>query len=398
MNGFPVYTVSDITQLLKEIIEGAFPRLSIEGEISNFRPASTGHWYFTLKDSQAAISAVMFKNRIFRTKLKPREGMKVRVSGSLSLYAPRGSYQVICESIDEIGSGDILQELEERKRRLAAEGLFDPERKRPIPLIPKHVAVITSPTGAALRDILQVIGRRNAGLTVSVLPAAVQGEAAAGQLTDMLSYAIDHQIGEVIILGRGGGSVEDLLPFSDELLVRLIADSPIPVISAVGHEIDWALSDYAADLRAPTPSAAAELVTAEAGAVSERVNTAAEQVIREMHRKTELLRMKLQMVNTEAMTERITRRIDEHHLQVHDHTTVITELISTQRGEFRHRMELARRAIELSSPKGLLERGWSLTVDERTGNPVTTIEQITEGMRVRTHVTDGSFISEVREV
>ncbi len=393
-----IYTVSDITQLLKEIIEGAFSRITIEGEISNFRPASTGHWYFTLKDRNAAISAVMFKNRIFRQQIKPQEGMKVRITGSLSVYAPRGSYQIICDSIEKIGTGDILQRLEERKRQLAAEGLFDQERKRAIPLMPKHVAVITSPTGAALRDILQVMRRRNAGITVSILPAAVQGEAAASHLVHMLQTAIDNRIGDVIIIGRGGGSVEDLLPFSDEMVVRMIADSPIPVISAVGHEIDWALSDYAADLRAPTPSAAAELVTAETGALNDRITDFKGQLIHEMRRSIDLMRLRMSNASSDTLVERITHKIDDHHMRITDHHDRIQEYMFNCMRVRSHAIELSKRTLESSSPKALLSRGYSLLTEQSSGLPITSIDEISEGMLLETHIADGAIISEVKEV
>ncbi len=393
-----IYTVTDITQLLKEIIEGAFSKITIEGEISNFRPASTGHWYFTLKDRKAAISAVMFKNRIFRQQLRPHEGMKVRITGALSVYAPRGTYQIICDTIEKIGTGDILQKLEERKRQLAAEGLFDQERKRSIPLMPKHVVLITSPTGAALRDILQVMRRRNAGITISILPAAVQGEAAAAHLVNMLQIAIDNKIGDVIIIGRGGGSVEDLLPFSDEMVVRMIADSPIPIISAVGHEIDWALSDYAADLRAPTPSAAAELVTAEMGAVISQITNHRGQLIHEMRRKSDLLRLRFGAVSSETMKERTTHRIDEYHMRISDHHDRMQEYMYERIRQRAHALELSKRTLETSSPKALFSKGYALMTEERSGKPITSIEDAVEGMILKTHIADGAIISEVKEV
>ena len=253
------YSVYEITAQIKAILEKGFGNVSVEGEISNFRPSSAGHLYFTLKDEKASIQAVMFKGRSRYLSFIPKDGMTVKAEGSISVYEQRGSYQIIIEDMSLAGEGNILKMLEERKRRLAAEGLFDTERKKKLPLFPNRIAVITSPTGAAVRDIINVIKRRNEKTGIVILPAVVQGDEAAPVLIRQLKIADEKKLGDVIIIGRGGGSLEDLLPFSDEGLVRAIADCKTPIISAVGHEIDWALSDFAADMRAPTPSAAAEL-------------------------------------------------------------------------------------------------------------------------------------------
>ena len=231
----------------------------MKGEISNFRPSSTGHIYFTLKDEHASISAVLFKGKSRYLSFNPKDGMKIRAKGSLSVYAQRGSYQIVIDSMEETGSGDILKLIEQRKRALAEEGLFDSERKQNIPYFPRCIGVVTSPTGAALRDVLQILNRRNPKVSVIILPCPVQGSDAGKIIAKQIEIANVHNLCDVLIVGRGGGSLEDLLPFSEEEVVRSIAASKIPVISAVGHEIDWALSDYAADVKSPTPSAAAEL-------------------------------------------------------------------------------------------------------------------------------------------
>ena len=256
-----ILSVSQLTSRIKDMLEGRFSRITLEGEISNLKPASTGHLYFYLKDEHAVISAVMFKGRMRGLSFTPTDGTLVRANGSISVYAPRGNYQIVVESMELAGTGNILLMLEERKRRLAAEGLFDQDRKRPLPSFPQRVAVVTSPTGAALRDILQIMGRRNPKISVTVLPCQVQGADAAPAIARMIAVANAYKLADVLIVGRGGGSLEDLLPFSEEVVVRAVAESQIPVVSAVGHEIDWALSDLAADMRAPTPSAAAELVS-----------------------------------------------------------------------------------------------------------------------------------------
>ncbi|RPJ08472.1 MAG: exodeoxyribonuclease VII large subunit, partial [Spirochaetaceae bacterium] len=288
-----IFSITEITSLIQSLLEEGFPDIRIEGEISNFRPASSGHLYFSLKDKDSIIQAVMFKNRSQGLGFKPADGMLVRARGSLSVYPKRGNYQIICEEMELAGEGDILAMLEERKRRLAAEGLFDSERKKKLPLFPSRLAVVTSPTGAAIRDILRVLSRRHAGLSIIVLPAAVQGQEAASQIASQIRTANRFKMADVIITGRGGGSLEDLLPFSDEQVVRAIAESKIPVISAVGHEIDFALSDFAADLRAPTPSAAAEMVTASREELSRRVQELGVTLTREMDGRISGLKQRL---------------------------------------------------------------------------------------------------------
>src|SRR6056297_1603468 len=209
--GEHVFQVSEITAHIKEILEVSFPTVRIEGEISNFRPAGSGHWYFNLKDRDAMIQAVMFKYRSREVNFTPVDGSKVVVRGKISVYAQRGNYQIICDSMEKAGEGDILAMLEERKRRLAGEGLFAPEKKRPLPLFPTRIAVVTSPTGAAIRDILQVLGRRSSGLDVVVLPSPVQGEQAGPKIAAQIRRANMFSLGDVLIVGRGGGSLEDLL-------------------------------------------------------------------------------------------------------------------------------------------------------------------------------------------
>ena len=220
-----VLSVTELTDIIKELLENALPTIVLEGEISNWRPSSTGHAYFTLKDNNASISAVMFKGKMRNLTFNPKDGMVVQVKGQLSVYAQRGSYQIIVDSMDEAGSGNILQILEERKRRLQMEGLFDEESKKPLHFFPKNMCVVTSPTGAALRDILQIVTRRNPKINVIVLPCPVQGNEAGPGIARQIKTANNCKIADVLIVGRGGGSLEDLLPFSDECVVRAIAES-----------------------------------------------------------------------------------------------------------------------------------------------------------------------------
>ena len=267
-----IFSVTNLTAVIKELLENAFINITLEGEISSYRPNSSGHLYFTLKDENAQISAVMFRGKAMGLTFTPKDGMKVRCTGTISVYAPRGNYQIIISKMEVAGEGNILQILEERKRKLVAEGLFDQSRKKRIPFFPRRLGVVTSSTGAALRDILQITKRRNPAVEVIVFPAIVQGSDAAASIVRQIQAANDFELADTLIVGRGGGSIEDLLPFSEESVVRAVAQSHIPVISAVGHEIDWALCDYAADLRAPTPSAAAEIAVPQLSDIKNELN------------------------------------------------------------------------------------------------------------------------------
>ncbi|MDA3831760.1 MAG: exodeoxyribonuclease VII large subunit, partial [Spirochaetales bacterium] len=335
-----IFSVSAVTQLLKEVIEATFSRITVEGEISNFRPSGAGHWYFTLKDSRAALSAVMFKFKTFGVRERPKDGQRVRVTGTLSVYEVRGTYQIICETIHPLGKGDILELLEQRKQQFLQEGLFEQSRKQPMPLAPKHISVITSATGAALRDVLSVLKRRNANVRISILPATVQGERAAVEIAAMISYANTWSIGDVMIVGRGGGSLEDLLPFSEEIVVRTAAASKIPVISAVGHETDWSLLDYAADLRAPTPSAAAEMVTAEQLSLLERIQSGRQTFSSVITRTLQHRRTQITHMSSGYLADPLIHRIRTNRMRQDE----VRESLSTAVGNLltakKHRIEL----------------------------------------------------------
>jgi exodeoxyribonuclease VII large subunit len=262
---------SQLNALARDLLEGSFPQVWVEGEISNFSRPASGHAYFTLKDARAQVRCALFKPKAQALRFAPRDGMQVLARGRLTLYEARGDYQLVLDHMEEAGEGALRRAFEQLKARLAAEGLFDAARKRPLPAFPRRLGVITSPRGAAVRDVLSVLGRRFPLLPVDVLPVPVQGDGAAAQILDMLRRAADSGRYDVLLLTRGGGSLEDLWAFNDEALARAIAASPVPVVSAVGHEIDTSLSDFAADLRAPTPSAAAELLVPERGELLARL-------------------------------------------------------------------------------------------------------------------------------
>lgn len=253
-------TPSQLNALARDLLEGSFPAIWVEGELGQVARPSSGHLYLTLKDARAQVRCAMFRPKAGWLNFQPREGMHVRVRGRLTLYEARGEYQMVLDHMEEAGEGALRRAFEEMKARLQAEGLFDDARKRPLPRFPRRIGVITSPTGAAVRDVLSVLGRRFPLVEVDVLPVPVQGDGAAARITAILRAAASAGRHDVLLLTRGGGSLEDLWAFNDEALARAVADCPVPVVSAVGHEVDFSLTDFAADLRAPTPSAAAELL------------------------------------------------------------------------------------------------------------------------------------------
>lgn len=256
-----ILSVSQLNRTAKDLLEGYLPLIWVEGELSNFARPSSGHWYFTLKDQQAQVRCAMFKNRNNAVRFAPQSGEKVLLRAKVSLYEGRGDYQLIAEHLEPAGAGDLQRQFELIKLKLEQEGLFAPEHKKPLPRWPQRLGVITSPSGAAIHDILQVLKRRFPSLPVVVLPVAVQGAEAPSQIVQAIKVANSAQSCDLLIIARGGGSLEDLWAFNDEQVARTIAQSRIPIVSAVGHEVDFTIADFVADLRAPTPSAAAELVS-----------------------------------------------------------------------------------------------------------------------------------------
>jgi exodeoxyribonuclease VII large subunit len=293
--------------------------------------------------------------------------MLLRVRGSLSVYAQRGTYSIVAEEIERAGEGDILAMLEERKRRLAAEGLFDEGRKRPIPRFPETVGVVSSPTGAALRDILNILKRRARGVRVVILPAPVQGAEAGELIARRIRQANIWKLADVLIVGRGGGSLEDLLPFSEEAVVRAVAASEIPVVSAVGHEIDWALSDFAADLRAPTPSAAAELVSANREETLDSVRALGEELYSSLKNRIERIRLLARPFSVADLEYRFRSILQPRLMRFDEARDALLENMQERTFELRRRLDLASTSLEAASPLSALERGFSVVMPLRNG-------------------------------
>lgn len=385
-----VFTVTNLTSLIRDILEGTFSNITLEGEISNYRPNASGHLYFTLKDSGAQISAVMFRGKAAYLKFAPKDGMKVRVTGSVSVYAPRGNYQIIINKMEIAGQGDILQILEERKQRLAAEGLFNEERKKTVPRYAKRIGIVTSPTGAALRDILQITRRRNRGVDVVIFPALVQGEGAAETIAKQIENANEFNLCEVLIVGRGGGSLEDLLPFSEEVVVRAIANSKIPVVSAVGHEIDWSLADYAADMRAPTPSAAAELVVAKQADLIQNLETYINFFYTEISSKVEKLKLMAKSFSIENLEIRF-RTIEQPLLNRLDYAKdALSDGIAEKIKDTRLKIQNCVTILENASPQTILNRGYSM-VKTASGKIVRSQEDVAQGEKLEIYPAKGKI-------
>lgn len=356
-NSKNIFTVSQISQQIRGCLESRFSSLWIKGELSNFTAHSSGHWYFTLKDAHSQIKAVMFKGANSKLSFRPETGNEILVQGEVSVYLPRGDYQILCRKMEIMGSGLLQQKFEQLKRKLHQEGLFDPSRKRPLPPFPQHIALVTSPTGAAVRDILQILKRRWKGAKVILIPALVQGDQAASSLLNALCLS-KKTPAEVVILGRGGGSMEDLWAFNDESLARAIASHPVPVISAVGHEIDFTICDFVADLRAPTPSAAAELVVQNVTDLLENIHHLRKQLIQNLKKELRFLTDKLftlkkGLVRPDRLIQDSSQRLDDINERFNQSILQVFEK-STER------LKHFKQILQSLDPKTVMKRGFSI--------------------------------------
>jgi exodeoxyribonuclease VII large subunit len=351
-----VLTVSELTGRLQKVLEERFPMVWVEGEISNFKVYGSGHAYFTLKDSGAQIRAVLFRNRMRRIRFEPGDGLHVLAMGSVELYPQRGEYQLVVELLEPRGLGALQLAFEQLKARLAAEGLFDEGRKRALPRFPRKIGIVTSPSGAAIRDMLRVIGRRFGELHIVLAPCRVQGEGAAAEIATAIGDL--DRLGEVdvIIVGRGGGSLEDLWAFNEEAVARAIAGSKVPVISAVGHEVDVTIADFVADLRAPTPSAAAEIVVREKQAIVEAVADLRHRVHRALGRRLEQERHRLQSLARRRVLTDPARPLHDLHRRVDHARGRLRRAADACRARAAHRLELATAGLRSASPRARLAR------------------------------------------
>ncbi|MBP5749097.1 MAG: exodeoxyribonuclease VII large subunit [Treponema sp.] len=396
-NDDSILSVSQLNGLIKTMLEGGFPNVQLKGEISNYRPNASGHLYFVLKDSQSQISAVMFRGRAASLNFVPKDGLLVQVRGSVSVYAPRGNYQIIITSMTKAGAGDIMEMIEEMKKKLAAEGLFDSARKRQLPFFPKRIGIVTSPTGAAIRDILQITRRRNPKTSAIVFPSIVQGEEAASSIIKMIEIANAYSMCDVLIVGRGGGSLEDLLPFSDEGVVRAIAASEIPVISAVGHEIDWALSDFAADQRAPTPSAAAELAVPLLSDIEQSIEVSRNEMHESIQGKLEHLRLMLKTFTPESMELQFRHIEQPLSMRFDAAREKLEQNIKDFLQDKRLFLEQCEQTLNNCNPQTIFDRGYSMVTDE-DGKVVRNAKKLLPGAKIKIRPAEGSISAEVLSI
>ena len=391
-----IWSVSSLTSSIKRLFEDNFYFVNVEGEVSNCRPSSTGHIYFTLKDSDAVISAALFKGRISGCRVLPENGMQVIVTGKIDIYAPRGSYQIIVENIRPAGKGRLLEILEERKKKLASEGLFSQEHKKTLPPYPRKVAVVTSPTGAAVKDILRVLARRSAAPRIIILPAPVQGEGAAEKIAQQIRRAGAYALGDVVIVARGGGSLEDLMPFNEESVVRAVYECPLPVISGVGHEIDVTLTDLAADVRAATPSAAAELVSDRSEDLLIRARGFRRETAGILETRIEAYKNRLRKSGTDNLAKAAESRIEDAirrcDYAFEDLKTAASEKLSIAE----NRLKLVKNSLMDSSPLEILKRGYARVTSN--GKNITESSELKKDDNIKIHFSAGSADARITEI
>lgn len=399
-DSLPVLTVSQFTDVLKELLEEAFPVVWVTGEISNFsRHSSSGHCYLTLKDDRACIRAVVWKSTAQRIRADLHDGMDVIVRGHLDLYAPRGQYNLVVDELHLKGLGALELKFKQLYSKLAAEGLFRPERKQKLPAFPRRIALVTSPTGAAVRDFLEVLRRRWAGVHVIVVPVRVQGVGAAEEIATAIA-AVNRAALEidVLVVGRGGGSQEDLWSFNEEVVVRAIHASQIPVVSAVGHEIDITLSDLVADVRALTPSNAAELVVPEATAILATLRDRQSRLRAALQRRAIDARQRLDSLQSRRPMKRPFDRVHDFAQQLDQWMGRCRRAVGLCALQSKNKIAAMAAQIESLSPLGVLARGYSLTRRIGDDRPITDAEQLSVGEAIHTTIHRGAVVSRIEQI
>lgn len=393
----PILSVSDLTTLLKTVVEETFPQVWVAGEISNLTRAGSGHLYFTLKDADAQLKACMWRNAAQRLKFQPQDGLEVIASGPLEVYAPRGQYQIIVQQMQPQGVGPLELALRQLQQKLSAEGLFDPARKRPLPSYPRRVALVTSPSGAAVRDLIQVITRRWPLVNLVIVPVAVQGEGAAAEIAAGLKLAAKMPGVDVIITGRGGGSLEDLWAFNEEIVARAIVASPIPVVTAVGHEIDVTIADLVSDRRALTPSEAGELVVPLVGEVRQSLLTARQRLTSALAQKARQSRHMLDALSQRRCFTRPTERLHDLATRLDDWELRLQRALRHRVDATRHQLTGLAATLHALSPLAVLERGYSLTRKLPSQEVVRSAADLLVGDQILTRLSQGTIVSEVVE-
>ncbi|MEQ5814888.1 exodeoxyribonuclease VII large subunit [Marinobacter sp. NFXS11] len=433
-------SVSELNHQARHLLESSFMQVWVEGELSGFSRPSSGHWYFSLKDRKCQVRCAMFRGMNQRIRTPPKEGDQVRIRGKVTLYENRGDFQIIVEHVEPAGLGALQQAFEELKRRLLAEGLFEPARKKPLPSLPRHIGVVTSPTGAAIHDILTVLARRCPAIPVTLYPTAVQGKAATADIVRAIEAAQNHGVADVLIIGRGGGSLEDLWCFNEEAVARAIAACRIPTVSAVGHEVDVTIADFVADLRAPTPSAAAEKISpdqsdwlkqlrdrefrlsnamglalkrlgTQLGHLSARLRDPRRELLEKAQRMDEL-EMRLRKAIRQRLTtvgvrnDHLRQRLvmQSPHRQLSDSQDALRRVservVSVMQQDLKQRrdnLEHAAQTLNVVSPLATLGRGYSI-VRDNNGNILRDASNVNPGDTISARVARGEMTAKVTSV
>ncbi len=386
-------SVSSLNHQVKSLLEGGLGQVTVEGELSNLARPPSGHIYFTLKDENAQVRCAMFRGFASKSPGNWQNGMQVQVRAKVSVYAPRGDYQLIVERMEESGVGALQQAFEALKKQLQKEGLFDDAHKKTLPEFPKAIGVVTSPTGAAVQDILHVIERRYPMVPVTIYPTLVQGENAAANIVKAIKLAHKHKQADVLIVARGGGSLEDLWPFNEEIVARAVYASTIPIVSGVGHETDFTICDFVADLRAPTPSAAAEIITPDGEGLLNYIEQQITKLARHMKhmldaREKQVLYLRKRLPHPRQQLQLYAQRLDDLWLR---NQQSMQSKVARSEQKF---LQLTR-TLEALSPLAILNRGYSISFDEQ-GKAIRRVKQVKSGDTIRSKVADGEIVSIVK--
>ncbi len=393
-----IFSVSEITTLIKQVLDNTFPSVWIEGELSNFKHHSSGHMYFTLKDEGAELKSVMFRgyNRLLH--FKPENGMKVLVQGGITVYAPRGNYQIVVQKMQPAGLGTLYLAFEALKKSLAEEGLFDAKRKVPLPPYPFRVGVITSETGAAIQDIIDIMTRRVPHIEIIFRPTLVQGNEATDDIVSAISEFEQYNKVDVLIIGRGGGSLEDLWSFNEEKVARAIAACPIPIISAVGHETDFTIADFVADLRAPTPSAAAELVSRPLEDIVKNLTEMDRRIMEVVQNRIEFLWQQLDALSTRYGFQQPSLLVKQKNQKLTELEDRLTQQIQFILSMKRTHFEGINRQLISASPRSVLNRGYSIVYSIPDRQIVHQVEKLKVGEEFGVLMSDGEIVGEAKKI
>lgn len=384
-------TVTDLNKYIKNKIDGdeMLNNVLVKGEISNFKNHYTGHMYFTLKDENSLIKCVMFKSYTTHLSFMPKDGMKVMVLGSVAVFERDGIYQIYAKAMKEDGLGSLYTAYEELKKKLEQEGLFAESHKKKIPFMPKTIGVLTSNTGAVIRDIINVSTRRNPGVHIRLYPVPVQGPGAAEKIAEGIKFMNENKLADVLIIGRGGGSLEDLWPFNEEIVARAIYDSELPIISAVGHETDFTITDFVADLRAPTPSAAAELAVANIEDVRETLKLYNNRYKVALKKKIELMRLSYEKCMARPAYKNPTQKINEQYMVIDMKVKALQNSMMLKLKEAKTSFVKETAKLDSLSPLKTLTRGYSIVTKQESGKVIKSVDDLNSGEKVNLRLSDG---------